>query len=65
MVMAGVGEFPQTRVVYMKEGVKELPFTATVRSQGRITIPESVRKALKISEGEVVHITIKVVEQES
>ena len=49
----------------MKEGVKELPFTATVRSQGRITIPESVRKALKISEGEVVHITIKVVVQES
>lgn len=47
----------------MKEGVKELPFTATVRSQGRITIPDPVRRALNIKEGDSVHLTVKVVEQ--
>lgn len=48
----------------MKEGVEELPFTARVRSQGRITIPDPVRRALGIREGDVVYLTVKVVERE-
>ena len=37
---------------------KELSFTAEVQSQGKITIPISTRKALELSEGDLVQIKI-------
>ena len=40
----------------------ELPFTATVRSQHRITIDHSVARALGIREGDVVQVKIRKVE---
>ena len=39
--------------------VEDLDFTVKVRTQGRITIPESVRIALGIKEGDIVQLTIR------
>ena len=47
--------------VPLSEVGDELPFTATVRSQRRITIDPSVARALDIREGDVVYIKIRKV----
>ena len=47
---------------YMDKSDRELPFTSSVRSQGRITIPQAVRVALDIREDDLVHIKIRKVE---
>lgn len=41
------------------EPVLELPVTAKVERQGRITIPDSIRTALRIRVGDVVHVKIE------
>lgn len=37
-------------------------FTATVQDLGRVAIPKTIRDALKIKQGTLVTLTVKVVE---
>ena len=38
---------------------RSLTFPVTIRSQGRITIPDEVRRALGVVEGDLIYITVR------